>query len=167
MKPLIAVALSGGVDSLVAAKLLILQGYPVIGIHFFTGYESADAGISRKQVIARLSSQLEIDVYPIDITQVFKETVVDYFVRTYQSGCTPNPCMVCNMSIKFGTILEFALQKGASFLATGHYARTFSDPDGNIHLLKGMDPVKDQSYFLSRMTHRQISHACFPLGAMV
>jgi tRNA-uridine 2-sulfurtransferase len=165
MKSLIAVALSGGIDSLVAAKLLIQQGHPVVGIHFATGYESPN-NPSPQQLAELLSSRLGIDVYLMDAVQSFRETVVDYFVRTYLSGLTPNPCMVCNPLIKFGTVLDYARSLGASLLATGHYARISSDSDGTMHLLKGIDPMKDQSYFLSRMTQTQLARACFPLGGM-
>ena len=165
MKPLMAVALSGGIDSLIAAKLLIQQGHPVVGIHFLTGYESPD-NPSPRQLTELLSSRLGIDVYLMDAVQPFKETVVNYFVRTYLSGLTPNPCMVCNPLIKFGTVLDYARSLGASHLATGHYARITSDANGTWHLFKGIDPMKDQSYFLSRMTQTQLAHACFPLGGM-
>jgi tRNA-uridine 2-sulfurtransferase len=165
MKPVTAVALSGGVDSLFAAALLIQQGYPVVGIHFVTGYENPD-NPSPKQLAEMLASRLGIDVYLMDAVQPFQQTVVDYFVRTYLSGLTPNPCMVCNPLIKFGTVLDYARSIGAFRLATGHYARITSDLSGTKHLWKGIDPIKDQSYFLSRMTQTQLAHACFPLGGM-
>ena len=165
MKPLTAVALSGGIDSLIAAKLLIQQGHPVVGIHFITGFESPDNPSPRK-LAEQLSSRLGIDVCLMDVVQPFRETVVSYFVQTYLSGLTPNPCMVCNPLIKFGTVLDFALSLGASHLATGHYARITVDSNGTWRLLKGIDPMKDQSYFLSRMTQTQLAHACFPLGGM-
>lgn len=165
MKSLIAVALSGGIDSLIAAKLLIRQGHPVVGIHFVTGYESPDNPPPR-QLAELLSSRLGIDVYLMDVLQPFQGTVVDYFVRTYLSGLTPNPCIVCNPLIKFGTVLDYAQSLGASHLATGHYARITLDPNGTRRLFKGIDPIKDQSYFLPRMTQAQLAHACFPLGGM-
>ena len=165
MKQIIAVALSGGIDSLIAAKLLIQQGHSVVGIHFVTGYETSNNS-SPQELVELLSSRLGIDVYLMDAVQPFQENVVNYFVRTYLSGLTPNPCMVCNPLIKFGTVLNYAKSLGASFLATGHYARITLDSDGTLHLLKGIDPMKDQSYFLSRMTQTQLSHASFPLGDM-
>ena len=165
MKPLMAVALSGGIDSLIATKILIQQGHPVVGIHFVTGYENPVHPSPRK-LAELLSSRLGIDVYAMDAVQPFQETVVNYFVRTYLSGLTPNPCMVCNPLIKFGTVLDYARSLGASHLATGHYARIASDANGIRRLFKGIDPVKDQSYFLSRMTQTQLAHACFPLGGM-
>jgi len=165
MKPVIAVALSGGIDSLIAAELLIQRGHPVVGIHFFTGYENPDNPCPRR-IAELLACRLHIDVYPMDVVQPFRETVVHYFVRTYLSGLTPNPCLVCNPGIKFGTVLDFAKGLGASLLATGHYARITSDSGGTLHLFKGIDPIKDQSYFLSRMTQSQLGRACFPLGDM-
>jgi tRNA-specific 2-thiouridylase len=165
MKPMMAVALSGGIDSLVAAKLLIQQGHPVIGIHFTTGYESP-GNPSSQQLSELLALRLGIDVYLLEVVRPFQETVVDYFIQSYLSGLTPNPCMVCNPLIKFGTVLEYARSLGASHLATGHYARIVPDSRGTFHLFKGLDPVKDQSYFLSRMTQAQLAHACFPLGGM-
>jgi tRNA-uridine 2-sulfurtransferase len=165
MKPLMAVALSGGIDSLIAAKLLIQDGYPVVGIHFLTGYESPDHP-SPQKLTELLAARLGIDVYLMDAVQPFKQTVVRYFTRTYLSGLTPNPCMVCNPLIKFGTVLDFARHLGASHLATGHYARIILDANGIWRLFKGIDTIKDQSYFLSRMTQAQLAHACFPLGGM-
>jgi tRNA-uridine 2-sulfurtransferase len=165
MKPLLAVALSGGIDSLIAAKLLIQQGHPVIGVHFLTGYESPDQS-SPQELMELLVARLGIDVFLMDAVQPFRRTVVSYFVRTYLSGLTPNPCMVCNPLIKFGTVLDYARSLGASHLATGHYARVISDANGVLRLFKGIDSMKDQSYFLSRMTQAQLAHACFPLGGM-
>jgi tRNA-specific 2-thiouridylase len=165
MKPVIAVALSGGIDSLLSAKLLIEAGYSVVGIHFITGYERLHQP-SPQQMAERLTSRLGIEVHVLNAVQPFQETVVDYFVKTYLSGLTPNPCMVCNPLVKFGTVLAYANALGAERLATGHYARITMDA-GIFRLHKGVDPVKDQSYFLSRMTQPQLAHACFPLGGMI
>jgi tRNA-uridine 2-sulfurtransferase len=165
MKPLMAVALSGGIDSLIAAKLLIREGHPVVGIHFLTGYETPDEP-SPRELTEQMSARLGIDVFLMDAVQPFKQTVVRYFTRTYLSGLTPNPCMVCNPLIKFGTVLDYARSLGASYLATGHYARMILDVNGIWRLFKGIDSIKDQSYFLSRMTQAQLAHACFPLGGM-
>jgi tRNA-specific 2-thiouridylase len=92
--------------------------------------------------------------------------VVDYFVKTYQRGKTPNPCLVCNPSIKFGTVLSAARERGVSCLATGHYARTETDENGRFRLFKGADHQKDQSYFLGFLSQEQLKAACFPLGNM-
>lgn len=164
MKPITAVALSGGIDSLVAAKLLLQEGRNVVGIHFATGYESPDSP-SPPEVATRLASRLGIDVYTLDAVQPFQQTVVAYFAQTYLSGLTPNPCMVCNPLIKFGTVLDYARSLGAERLATGHYAR-ISLEGGIFRLRQGVDSVKDQSYFLARMTRMQLARACFPLGGM-
>ena len=137
MKPLMAVALSGGIDSLIAAKLLMIEGHPVIGIHFLTGYESPD-NPSPEHLAELLSSRIGIDVYLMDAAQDFKETVVDYFVGAYLSGLTPNPCMVCNSRIKFGPLLEYAKSLGAGFLATGHYARISADSSGVCRLFRAL-----------------------------
>ena len=185
MKPKIAIAVSGGIDSLMAAHLLLEQGYPVFGIHFITGFETrpsipitkrSDANTiavitdnikaQASQKTAHVATQLGIDVQVFDCSEPFKRTVVDYFTQTYQNGETPNPCLVCNSAIKFKTILEFARQQGASHLATGHYARTRQNGQGRLHLLQGVDKAKDQSYFLALLTQKQLAQACFPLGEM-
>ncbi len=158
-----AVALSGGVDSLVAAFLLKGQGVPVVGIHFLTGFEPAGRSTS---VESYLAEQLHIDVVTVDIQQEFRRHVIDYFVQTYRDGKTPNPCLVCNPVIKFGVLWEAARKLGAQWLATGHYARIRRDDTGRCHLLAGVDRQKDQSYFLSRMTPKNLEHAEFPLGGM-
>jgi tRNA-specific 2-thiouridylase len=171
MKPLTAVAISGGVDSLMTAYLLKEQGQHVIGIHFITGFEAAsaftrDPAADKKHKVLKIGEQLGIPVDIVDIRDEFQEKIVDYFCRTYQSGQTPNPCMHCNPTIKFGTILAHAKNIGAQKLATGHYARIKRDPNGHYHLFKGRDPKKDQSYFLARLSRQQLANAWFPLGEM-
>jgi len=171
MKPKTAVAVSGGVDSLTAAYLLKQQGHDVFGIHFLTGYDTPAANKgnrsrSSSDIVAAISRQLDIPVQIIDCARQFKKNVVDYFHRTYLQGLTPNPCLKCNLSIKFGTVLDFALKLGASRLATGHYARLNLDARGRFHLLRADDRTKDQSYFLAFLSPSQIARACFPLGRM-
>jgi tRNA-uridine 2-sulfurtransferase len=183
MKQLTAIALSGGVDSLVAAYLLKEQGHTLIGIHFITGYEtdpddeksvfsntdispSTPAKNNTFHITSQLSDRLGIDVKPLDCRIDFKHKVVDYFIRTYQAGQTPNPCVVCNHAIKFGTVLDFAQKLGASTLATGHYAGIKRNHRGRFHLIKGLDPKKEQSYFLALMSQKQLSHTLFPLRKM-
>jgi tRNA-specific 2-thiouridylase len=171
----IAIAVSGGVDSLLAAYVLKQQGHQVFGIHFLTGYEDMPAAAPpspddtvnngvRAHPIQQIAQQLEIPVHIRDLSHAFRQCVVDYFVSSYQAGMTPNPCLVCNPAIKFGTLLNYAHTKGASHLATGHYARIVEDEHGRYHLFKGADPLKDQSYFLARLTPSQLSQAIFPLG---
>jgi tRNA-specific 2-thiouridylase len=171
MKPTTAVAISGGVDSLMAACLLKEQGHQVIGIHFITGYESAaswarQSGAENQHRILDIGKQLSIPVEIVDISSEFQDKVVDYFIRTYQHGQTPNPCMRCNPTIKFGTILSFARRLGAQKLATGHYAIIKKDRSGRYHLFKGHDRQKDQSYFLARLSGEQLADAIFPLGKL-
>lgn len=163
MKRLTAIAISGGIDSLVAAYLLKEEGHKVVGIHFITGYETGPASGIR---ISHIADQLGISIKIIDCSVEFKKEVIDYLIQTYQTGLTPNPCIVCNQSIKFGRVLASARKMGASCLATGHYARIIRDERDGCHLLRGVDPKKEQSYFLSLLTQKQLSDACFPLGSM-
>ena len=161
MKSLTAIAISGGIDSLVSAYLLKKKGHNLMGIHFYTGY-----GTNGTDLIMRIADMLGIYVKILDCASSFKSEVTNYFIKTYLSGITPNPCMQCNPKIKFGTVLSFAKKNGATQLATGHYARTRKDDFGNYHLLRGIDKKKDQSYFLARLSQEQLSFACFPLGHM-
>lgn len=172
MKKTVAVALSGGLDSAVAATLLKKKNYRVIGIHFRTGYEvAACEAISPGPLSCvnswaqRVSKQIGIPLEVIDCSEDFEKEVVRYFIDTYRSGQTPNPCMVCNHRIKFGILLEKAKVLRASTLATGHYARINQEPNGHFSLLKGVDQAKDQSYFLALLTQKQLSRAMFPLGS--
>jgi len=182
-----AIALSGGVDSLFAAYLLKKAGKAVIGLHFLNGFEPhyipyqaepdsqqpilirdpVNAGYERLQAdLQRMVADLDIPLFILDCAAPFRNQVIDYFQRAYQSGETPNPCMVCNRRIKFGILLTAAQGLGAQCLATGHYVRTRTAPDGRIHLLKGADPRKDQAYFLARLRQDQLDAARFPLGEM-
>ena len=171
MKSTIAVAMSGGVDSLMAAYLLKKQGHPVIGIHFLTGYET---GLHRmppnrqaaENRIRPVAEQIGIELSFLDVAQTFQAGVVDYFTHAYRTGRTPNPCLRCNPRIKFGTVLAHARSLGAACLATGHYARVDTDAAGIHHLRRGVDSTKDQSYFLGFMAQKQLAHARFPLGGM-
>ncbi|MFW6334458.1 MAG: tRNA 2-thiouridine(34) synthase MnmA [Desulfosalsimonas sp.] len=171
----VAIALSGGIDSLVAAWILKSRNIPVFGIHFITGYESAKHGYESIEPeeydkgygdgghpVKRLAYLLDIPLHIVDCRRVFEKRIVDYFAETYRSGKTPNPCMLCNRIIKFGTVLQHARNLGAEFLATGHYAGI--DNTGDLPVLKkGADKNKDQSYFLGMLSPAQLSRACFPL----
>ncbi len=166
-----AVALSGGVDSLVAAALLKKDKKDIIGIHFRTGFEK-EASNSKHTPHTSLESRLkaaaealDIPLAFVDISERFRADVVRYFLREYQNGRTPNPCMVCNRHIKFGELLDKARDLGARYLATGHYARVAQSPLGRFQLLRGVDRSKDQSYFLALLTQDQLESACFPLGS--
>ncbi len=180
MNQIVAIAMSGGVDSTLAAYLSKKQGHHVIGIHFTTGYDIVSENLTRLnetddtlvakeaalQKVSPIAKRLDIPIEIVDIRTEFEQKVVRYFMRTYQAGQTPNPCIVCNPSIKFDTVLAEAKKRGATVFATGHYARVTRDKAGRCHLLRGVDPEKDQSYFLARLTQEQLSHAWFPLAAM-
>lgn len=164
-----AIAISGGVDSLMAAWFLKEQGHDLIGIHFITGFETNLSRARHPQTENRskiygIGKQLGIPFEIVDIRTEFQKEIVDYFIESYKQGQTPNPCLRCNPVIKFGKILSYAHRLGAKKLATGHYARIDRGSDGNYHLFKGLDTHKDQSYFLSRLTQQQLENACFPLG---
>lgn len=164
--PVVAVALSGGVDSLVSGYLLKQKFRHIFGIHFKTGYEKEPTNISN------LEKQLGFPVTCIDLSDIFEKKVISYFMNTYLSGKTPNPCVVCNKEIKFGALLERAADLGADYLATGHYAtavNSLSKPDEQIitpFLEKAFDLQKDQSYFLSMLKPSQIEKVIFPLSGM-
>ena len=155
-----AIAMSGGIDSLVAAHLLKQQGHDLLGIHFTTGFESEAIDLSS------IEDQLGIKIHRLDLSAEFKQRVVDYFVETYARGRTPNPCVVCNSAIKFGVLLQGAKALGAGKIATGHYAGTRAGENESIALVKGLDETKDQSYFLAMLTQEQLKQAIFPLGRM-
>ena len=176
MKPLAAIAISGGIDSLVAAHLLKQRGHPLLGLHFITGFEAwvaaAGTGWTSAQLreaaearLAPLAVQLGAVIEIVDLRTVFQRIVVDYFTSAYARGRTPNPCLICNPGIKFGDLLTHARGRGADFLATGHYARIVPDAKGRPRLFKGADAAKDQFYFLARLTLDQLATARFPLGA--
>ena len=172
MKQTVAVALSGGLDSAVAAAFLKKKNYRVIGLHFRTGYEFTPGQATPSRPLSRISSwaqtvseQIGIPLEVIDCSEAFEREVVRYFADTYRSGQTPNPCMVCNQRIKFGLVLEKAKALCVSTLATGHYARIRQEANGHFSLLKGVDRAKDQSYFLALLTQQQLRQAMFPLGS--
>ena len=160
-----AVAISGGVDSLVSAFLLRSAGHDVIGLHFLNGFEPAPADAVAEHPIHRIGAQLDIPIHLIDLAATFRRSVVAYFSSSYRAGRTPNPCLFCNPLIKFGHLWSHAARLGADFLATGHYARVSRTADGRYHLLRGVDRRKDQSYFLARLRPEQLARARFPLGA--
>lgn len=181
MQSCTAIALSGGIDSLVAAALLKEQGRHLIGLHFLHGFETGRseqrkeagddpvfAAIERhaRRTMQTLAEQLDIPVKVIDLRAEFKSRVVDYFVRTYSRGKTPNPCMVCNPAIKFDILFQKARALGAGEMASGHYARIKPGPNGRLRLLRGIDGRKDQSYFLSRLSQAQLACAVLPLGEL-
>jgi tRNA-specific 2-thiouridylase len=169
--PHVVVAMSGGVDSSVAAALLVEQGYQVTGMMMRLWSEDCGEGGSNRCCTPgqmadarRIAGQLGIPFYVLDTQDVFRRTIVQFFIDRYAAGDTPNPCLECNRHIRFEWLLNHALALGADYLATGHYARTDRLPDGRARLLKGRDPAKDQSYVLSVLTQAKLQRALFPVG---
>jgi tRNA-specific 2-thiouridylase len=203
--PKIVIAMSGGVDSSVAAAMLKKSGYDVIGIFLKFWKPSLDRTRTNTEntntnkhelceniccdqealfSARKVAEKLKIPFYVLDASKEFKNKIVDYYISEYESGRTPNPCVMCNKYIKFGWLLEKARELGAEFLATGHYARVSPDPHlrglppsyvatllspqtgetKTIRLLKAKDKKKDQSYFLWQLSQDQLKHIVFPLG---
>lgn len=168
MKRRVALAMSGGVDSSVAAALLVRQGHEVIGLTMCfgltdsSGRKPACCGLQAIEDARRVAHKLGIRHYVLNMHKHLREFVINDFCREYLNGRTPNPCVRCNQYIKFGVLLKKARALGADFLATGHYAR-IEKTDGFI-LKKAKDKKKDQTYFLYRLNQHQLKHTLFPLG---
>jgi tRNA-specific 2-thiouridylase len=166
----VVVAMSGGVDSSVAAALLKQQGYEVVGMMLRLWSESGKEDSNRcctpdaMALARRVAAMLDIPFYVIDAKQVFRETVVQYFLDGYTRGETPNPCLVCNRQIRWKYLLDHALALGADFMATGHYVRLATDEKGEKQLLRAVDRSKDQSYVLHVLSQEKLRHALFPIG---
>ena len=157
--------MSGGVDSSLAAALLVEKGYDVTGVHLVCWEEpGCRAPEDRKDALA-VALRLGIPFEVLDFQEEYQERVIEYFYREYEAGRTPNPDVVCNREIKFGLFLEWSLRNGFGYVATGHYARIKNQ--GQYHLLKGVDPKKDQSYFLYTLTQEQLKHILFPVGHLI
>ncbi|MEK7222284.1 MAG: tRNA 2-thiouridine(34) synthase MnmA, partial [Nitrospirota bacterium] len=171
----VVMGMSGGVDSSVAAALLVDQGYQVQGVTLQTWDTEDDATTSKKWQergcckigIARyVAERLNIPHRVIDIRDHFRAAVVQDFIQGYLSGLTPNPCVRCNERVKFGCLVDAARELGADYVATGHYAQVLPDAEGRLHLHKGGDPRKDQSYFLYRLNRGWLPRLLFPVGGM-
>jgi tRNA-specific 2-thiouridylase len=159
----IAVAMSGGVDSSVTACLLLEKGFKVEGV--FMALAQPDLK-QQEERVKNLAERLGIPLRVIDLGREFRQCVLHYFVSSYFAGKTPNPCMICNPRIKFGLLLESVRAASFDRLATGHYVRLEKDREGRMHLLKGVDTRKDQSYFLSQLQQEQLHRLLFPLGGL-
>jgi tRNA-uridine 2-sulfurtransferase len=172
MKKKVVVAMSGGVDSSVAAYLLKEQGYEVIGLFMSLGAclekmapkRKACCSIFDAQDARKVADLLDIKFSVLDFKAEF-EQIINYFCSEYNSGRTPNPCIRCNQYLKFGKLMDYADKLGADFIATGHYARI--TPEGKYYLLKkGLDKTKDQSYVLFPLTQKRLARVLFPLGEL-
>jgi tRNA-specific 2-thiouridylase len=162
LKKKVVVAMSGGVDSSLAAALLKEEGHDVIGItiHHYEGNENLES-------VEQAAQNLKIPWHVLDFTKEFKNIVIDYFCQEYLTGQTPNPCVVCNLKIKFGLLLEKVKSLGTDYLATGHYTINEYDRKSKKYLLKrGIDENKDQSYFLYRLNQKILPYVLFPLGKL-
>jgi tRNA-specific 2-thiouridylase len=166
----VVVAMSGGVDSSVAAALLKEQGYDVMGMMLRLWSEPGKEESNRcctpdsMAQARRVAAKLDIPFYVIDAKDVFKETVVQYFLDGYARGETPNPCLICNRQIRWTFLLEHALALGADCMATGHYVRIQRAEGGRMNLLRAIDRSKDQSYVLHVLNQEQLARALFPIG---
>ncbi len=165
-------AMSGGVDSSVAAALMVEQGHDVVGVtlKLWSGPngEAPTAGcctVSDAEDARRVAAQLDIPYYVLDYSEVFMDGVVERFVADYASGRTPNPCIECNRTVKFSRLLEHAAELECDLVVTGHYARTMREA-GRWRLLRGKDRHKDQSYVLSMLGQRELARVRFPVGEL-
>jgi len=188
-KKRVAVAISGGVDSGVAAALVVRAGYKAAGFHMhlwaepITSHQSPITSFQNKccsteslEAARKTAHQLGMPFYIVDFEEIFKKRVVDYFLKEYGLGRTPNPCVMCNRFIKFGELLHHAQKLGYDYLTTGHYARIVRNTQDAIrktkknvspityHLLRARDEQKDQSYFLYNLTQKQLAQVMFPVG---
>ncbi|MDR4505944.1 MAG: tRNA 2-thiouridine(34) synthase MnmA [Candidatus Scalindua sp.] len=174
MKKKVVVAMSGGVDSSVAAHFLVEQGYEVIGLFMRLGNVEVNDCVDEKRATccsaedardaANVAASLNIPFYIINFEEEFN-SIIEYFCKEYLEGKTPNPCITCNQKLKFGKFLKYAQYLDASYVATGHYARVERHNDRYV-LKKGRDARKDQSYVLFPLTQEQLAYALFPLGEL-
>lgn len=170
--------MSGGVDSSVTAALLKEQGYDCVGVYMNLWADPTPFDLEERKkfpqnkccsieslLFARsICQQLDMPFYSVNFEQEFKKRVVDYFLEQHKEGETPNPCVRCNKTVKFGIFFEKMKELGCDYLATGHYAKLITDQEGHVHLHRGKDKSKDQTYFLYNLTQDKLKQILFPLG---
>ncbi|MCP0886481.1 tRNA 2-thiouridine(34) synthase MnmA [Ligilactobacillus sp. WILCCON 0076] len=166
----VVVGMSGGVDSSVCAYLLKQQGYDVIGVFMKNWDEENDSGVCTVtedyQDVAKVANQIGIPYYSVNFEKEYWDRVFTYFLDEYKQGRTPNPDIMCNKEVKFKAFLDYAMKLDADYIAMGHYAQLKRSEDGTVHLLRGADENKDQTYFLSQLSQEQLQRVLFPIGDM-
>ena len=169
-KTRVVVGMSGGVDSSVSAYLLKQQGYDVVGVFMKNWDEKNDSGVCTVtedyQDVAKVAAEIGIPYYSVNFEKEYWDNVFSYFLDEYKRGRTPNPDVLCNKEVKFKAFLDYAMELDADYIAMGHYAQIRRDEDGIVHMLRGADPNKDQTYFLSQLTQKHLQKAMFPIGGM-
>ena len=167
-KTRVVVGMSGGVDSSVTALLLKEQGYDVIGVFMKNWDDTDEFGVCTAtedyKDVAAVADQIGIPYYSVNFEKEYWDRVFEYFLAEYRAGRTPNPDVMCNKEIKFKAFLDYVMTLGADYVATGHYAQVVRDEDGIVHMLRGADNNKDQTYFLSQLSQEQLQKTMFPLG---
>ena len=166
----VVVGMSGGVDSSVCAYLLKQEGYDVVGVFMKNWDDQNDSGVCTVtedyQDVAKVANQIGIPYYSVNFEKEYWDRVFEYFLDEYKNGRTPNPDVMCNKEVKFKAFLDYALELDADYIAMGHYAQLQRDEDGTVHLMRGADDNKDQTYFLSQLSQEQLQKVMFPIGGM-
>ncbi|MFD1124892.1 tRNA 2-thiouridine(34) synthase MnmA [Lentilactobacillus raoultii] len=167
----VVVGMSGGVDSSVVAYLLKQQGYDVIGVFMKNWDDTDENGVCTAtedyKDVAKVANKIGIPYYSVNFEKEYWDRVFTYFLDEYKKGRTPDPDVICNKEIKFKAFLDYALELGADYIATGHYAQLTRDAEGHNHLLRATDGNKDQTYFLSQLSAEQLDRVMFPIGHLV